>query len=172
MTASEWLRDLSMHLTPYPYVALGKVHDGFVQTYEIFRKAINDGLNRIGTRGRLFIAGHSLGGALATIAAPDISAHTPFRLPSVYTFASPRVGDRIFAAEYNKEFKGKSFRIVNTCDVVPSMPLPVPFLKLIGGFFTHVETPIDFTTQEEDIEKNHLIVTYLRALEAGAERGG
>jgi hypothetical protein len=48
----------------------------------------------------------------------------------------------------------------------------VPFLGFIGGFFTHVETPIDFTIQEEDLEKNHVIETYLTALEGDREKQG
>jgi predicted lipase len=148
MTITEWIRDFSMRLTPYPYGPFGKVHDGFIQTYNIFRKSILDGLKSVGPRKNLFIAGHSLGAALATLSVPDISASTPFKIPTVYTYASPRVGDKIFAIEYNNSFRNKSFRIVNTCDLVTSIPFPVPFLKFIGGYFTHVETPIDFTSQE------------------------
>jgi hypothetical protein len=52
------------------------------------------------------------------------------------------------------------------------MPLPVPFLGFIGGYFTHVETPVEFTVQREDIEKNHEIGTYLSALEEHQSQKG
>lgn len=171
MTPTEWLRDFNVHLTPYPYRSFGKVHDGFLQVYDIFHAAICDALSGIRARGRLFIAGHSLGAALSILAAPDIAAHTPFSTPEIHTFASPRVGDRDFVDAYNKAFTGRSFRIANTSDIVPSMPFPVPFLGFIGGYFTHVDVPVEFTTQLEDVEKNHGIATYVNALKEGAGRG-
>lgn len=50
-------------------------------------------------------AGHSLGGALATLAAYDIQAACkclPKKSLSVYTFGAPRVGNHAFAREYNQ----------------------------------------------------------------------
>jgi hypothetical protein len=55
---------------------------------------------------------------------------------------------------------------------VVSIPLPVPFLRFIGGYFTHVDTPVDFTIQKEDLEQNHVISTYLSALKDEHERKG
>ncbi|MGA2508384.1 MAG: lipase family protein [Chitinispirillaceae bacterium] len=170
MTVSEWLNDYSVSLTPYPYGAFGNVHNGFIKTYGIFRKTILDALRNIGPEKRLYIAGHSLGAALATLAVPDIASSTVFASASVYTYASPRVGDRTFAAEYNRLTKGRSFRIANTCDLVGSIPFPVPFLGIIGAYFTHVDDPVEFTVQEEDVDKNHDVETYLKALKADEGR--
>jgi predicted lipase len=51
-------------------------------------------------------AGHSLGGALAQLAAIDIARGAQQQLLHVkifcYTFGSPRVGNHAFAAEYNQ----------------------------------------------------------------------
>ena len=164
MTPNEWLRDLHIRLTAYPYFESCKVHEGFLQTYNVFRRAIIDTLGALDTRKGLLIAGHSLGSALATLAAQDLAVSTGFRSPIIYTFASPRVGDRSFAESFNRQHGRRSFRIANTSDLVVSMPLPVPFLGFLGGYFTHVETPIDFTIQKEDLEKNHVMETYLTAL--------
>jgi triacylglycerol lipase len=172
VTANEWVRDLNLRLAACPYLASGKVHEGFLQTYQFFRPCILDTLARLNPRKRLFIAGHSLGAALATLALPDLASATGFKAPSVYTYASPRVGDKTFAATYNGLFGSRSFRIANTSDMAVSLPLPVPFLGFIGGFFTHVETPVVFTVQEEDPEKNHIIETYLAALKADPGRKG
>lgn len=172
MTTTEWVRDFSIRLTAYPYRTFGKVHDGFIQTYDLFRKAIQEGLAGTGQRWRLLIPGHSLGAALATLAASDVVSTMGFPEAKVYTFASPRVGDKAFAAEYNHMFMGRSFRIANTCDLIVAMPFPVPFLGFLGGYFTHVETPVEFTRQEEDVEKNHDLATYLNALRADTDRKG
>jgi triacylglycerol lipase len=172
MTSGELLRNFNVKLVRCPYTSLGKIHDGFLQTYESFRSRILDTLKSVRPEKRLFVTGHSLGAALATLAVPDIIAETAFKSPTVYTFASPRVGDCEFASAYNGLCKGRSFRIVNTCDLVVSIPFPVPFLRFIGGFFTHVDTPVDFTEQKEDVQKNHVIATYLEALETARSRAG
>ncbi len=51
-------------------------------------------------------AGHSLGGALATLAAYDIQAacDCPEKLDlSCYTFGAPRTGNHAFAHEFNEK---------------------------------------------------------------------
>ena len=148
------------------------MHEGFLQTYIVFRRSIHDILDLMDKRKRFFIAGHSLGAPLAPLALPDLAACTGFAAPILYTYASPRVGDMAFAAAYNRLHDKRSFRITNTSDLVVSIPLPVPFLRFIGGYFTHVDTPIDFTIQKEDLELNHLIATYLSALQEERERQG
>lgn len=170
VTVEEWIRNLNISLAPFLRDGFGKVHEGFLQTYGLLRSAILEALVTDGGGKRLFITGHSLGGALATLAAADISRGTMYPSPVLYTFGSPRVGDRFFADAFNRRNGLSSYRVVNTSDVVVSIPLPVPLAGLLGGFFTHVETPVDFTSQEESLEKNHVMDTYLAAL--GASRAG
>jgi len=45
------------------------------------------------------VTGHSLGGALATLLVTDLNATTALK-PQAWTFASPQVGDAVFAARY------------------------------------------------------------------------
>ena len=172
MTTNEWVADLKVRLVPCPFLGSGKVHDGFLHTYELFRVTILDAVGATEGMSRLFITGHSLGAGLATLAAADIATTArPFPL-TAYTYASPRVGDRQFAADYNARLGLRSYRIANTCDMVVSVPFPVPFLGFIGGYFTHVDAPVDFTTQREDAEKNHDIETYLDAMKKIGPRPG
>jgi len=52
----------------------------------------------------VFAVGHSLGGALASLAAFDIRRHCPCLKPmdvSCYTFGAPRVGNHAFARQYD-----------------------------------------------------------------------
>jgi len=166
MTTTEWLADRKVKLVSCPYLGSGKVHEGFLRTYELLRTSVLDSLKELRRSTRLFITGHSLGAGLATLSAVDILSSGLGVSLIIYTFASPRVGDGAFAAAYNAMLKGKSFRIANSCDMVTLVPFPVPFLGVVGGYFTHVEAAVDFTTQREDVEKNHEIGTYLEALES------
>jgi triacylglycerol lipase len=168
----EWIRNLNMDVVPYLHPGFGNVHDGFIRSYVVVSKVIQESLVHLKQRMKLFIAGHSLGGALATLSVPDIAISTPFKTPTLYTFGSPRVGDKEFGTAYNQQFARRTFRIVNTSDIVPSIPLPVPLAGIFGGYFTHVDTPVDFTVQKDDLEENHSMETYLSALaESNVKKG-
>ncbi len=163
-TVGEWIRDLNIGLVPYVLPEYGKVHEGFLQTYTLFRADIKKSLAEIAGRIQVFVAGHSLGAAVATLAVPDIAATLSRSNITLYTFGSPRIGDSDYAATFNRQFGARSFRIVNTSDLVCSIPLPVQIGYRVGGYFAHVATPVNFTFQANDLEVNHTMKTYLSAL--------
>ncbi|MGB0894502.1 MAG: lipase family protein [Parashewanella sp.] len=81
----------------------------------------------------LFITGHSLGGALATIAAAKlIEIDSPFT--SVYTFGQPRVLTRSTARIFNAECKHRFFRFHNNNDIVPRFPTRLSGYSHIGTY--------------------------------------
>jgi triacylglycerol lipase len=172
LTANEWARNLSFNMKDYLLPDHGRVHEGFIQTYRQVRETILDFFSKNGKNKKLRVAGHSLGGALATLAVPDLKKNTKLKITGVYTFGSPRVGDDAFVRAYNRAFGKRTFRLVNTSDIVPSLPLPIPFGPLAGGYFSHVDTPVDCTVQGNDIEINHHIDTYLAALQENVGRHG
>ena len=69
----------------------------------------------------MVVCGHSLGGALATLLVADLTANTALK-PQAWTFASPRVGDAVFAARYGG-LSTVSWRIYNQVDIVPYSPV-------------------------------------------------
>ncbi|CAN0263726.1 unnamed protein product [Laminaria digitata] len=69
----------------------------------------------------VFVTGHSLGGALATLATLDHQRRYPEAKVTMYNFGSPRVGNRAFAKLYDR-FVGDSFRVVNNKDIVARLP--------------------------------------------------
>jgi triacylglycerol lipase len=82
----------------------------------------------------LWITGHSLGAALAAIAANLCCDDPSLRLQGVYTFGSPRVGDAGFGARISVPV----FRFRNDSDIVPHLPLGLLFrhvgrLQFIDG---------------------------------------
>jgi hypothetical protein len=103
----------------------GKVHQGFAHAWSTVRVGVTEQLDRWHTAGRrLWITGHSLGGALATLAAEDF--HGQGRaVQQVMTFGAPRVGDSVFAASYTIP----TIRFVNYHDPVPWVP---PHLTHVG----------------------------------------
>ena len=104
----------------------GRVTVGFRQIYTALRQAMIDALNLCDKNSRIFVTGHSLGGALATLAIPDILNNTHFDTPekvTLYTFASPRCGDREFAIKF-RDTGVRHWRIANTEDFVTMIPFP------------------------------------------------
>ncbi len=104
----------------------GYVTAGFRGIYISLRKQMIEALNKCPADSRIFVTGHSLGSALATLAIPDILNNTAFNNPEkieLYTFASPRCGDRTFATRV-QETRVHHWRIANTEDVVTTLPFP------------------------------------------------
>lgn len=106
------------------------VHKGFWNSYT----SVEDTLLKVIAQHhpenkKIFITGHSLGGALAILAAVDLLQHQlkPF---SVYTFANPRVGTECFA-DYYVSLDIPTYRYVNENDLVPMLPPEKRFHRIM-----------------------------------------
>ncbi|MCK5149092.1 lipase family protein [bacterium] len=112
------------------YETGGKIHTGFYeafdQVYADIQKKINDDKYQ---RLPLFITGHSLGGALATIAAKKLTHRAG--IAACYTFGSPRVGDK----EWVANIKTPIYRLVNAADCVTMLPPVAEIVSLLGWIF-------------------------------------
>ena len=154
-TKHMWLKDVSCQLVNVDLVIDFEnpvmVHKGFQELYgctrNIIMNTVEDWLHDI--TDKYVIAGHSLGGALATLCAYDLNTflHKPI---NVCTFGSPRVGNVPFAEVYGKLTNITTHRIFNTEDVVPNLPLPAPMLH-----YTHVGDLVPFTKNLENVVENH-----------------
>ncbi|MBN2089872.1 lipase family protein, partial [candidate division KSB1 bacterium] len=123
-TVKEWIHNFSINLKECLLPNYGNIHEGFLLIYDSVRKTILENLQKIDTGNKVFVAGHSLGAALATLVVPDIETTIKKKVTALYTFGSPRVGDDTFVKTFNSSFANKSYRIVNTSDIVTSIPLP------------------------------------------------
>ena len=96
----------------------GKIHSGFKEAYEKVEIDVQEKISSIDEckEKPLFITGHSLGGALATVAAKKLNHSAG--IAACYTFGSPRVGDDKWIAA----MKTPVYRLVNAADCVTMMP--------------------------------------------------
>lgn len=95
----------------------GMIHSGFYFAYMEIRKEIEETLqSKPFTEKPLYICGHSLGGALATVATKYI--HHKGGLAACYTFGSPRVGND----DWINNIKTPIHRLVNAADCVTMLP--------------------------------------------------
>ncbi|KAK9087589.1 hypothetical protein Syun_029983 [Stephania yunnanensis] len=137
-----------------------QVHSGFLSAYDSVRNrlmsliklsiGIVDDDFKVISKWHIYVTGHSLGGALATLLALELSSSLMARhgaiFVTMYNFGSPRVGNKRFVEIYNKKVKD-SWRIVNHRDIIPTVP------RLMG--YCHVARPVYLAAGElRDALKN------------------
>jgi pimeloyl-ACP methyl ester carboxylesterase len=128
---TDWVRtnaDNALERVPSSWTSdgvRGKVHGGFLASYLSVREKLwnllQDYMLRNGGSRNIVVCGHSLGGALATIAAADIAARLdPQDAKKLIccTFGAPQVGDAEFVASFNAVVP-ISLRIVAMYDPIP-----------------------------------------------------
>lgn len=118
----------------------GRIHTGFKEAFDLVRHDIEKSLNSEKCKGRpLFVTGHSLGGALATVAAKKIDHQGG--LAACYTFGAPRVGDENWVGT----IKTPIYRVVNAADCVTMMPPGDEIISVLGfliGWVPYIGKPI------------------------------
>jgi triacylglycerol lipase len=142
----------------------GKVHAGFYLLYQGLIGQIRDAIERFDPDLPCYITGYSLGGAVAILAAASLAEGRLRGQLRVYTYATPRVGDPAFARAYDG-LVPRTYRVVNQADLIPNLP-PENFQ---GSTYTHVGEPWFYWSQCNNVERNHAIGTYRRAVDAGLE---
>lgn len=130
----DWMTNLNHVMVPVSPQLGGKtgmqaingvnVHWGFNQALDTKYNSIkNKVVSRRNNQQKVFLTGHSLGGALATLCAYKfVRMLEPIPVQGVYTYGSPRVGDIHFRNEYNQRLKDKTFRWVYHVEFAPNLP--------------------------------------------------
>ena len=138
----------------------GRAHSGFAKALaEIWEQVASELQAAAGSR--LLFTGHSLGAAMATLAA-DLN------LPaSLYTFGSPRVGDAAFVSALQKK-QLDNRRYVDCCDLVARLPP--------DGFFgyVHLGNPyyidLERAIQQRDADDPYIAEDQIKAEEEYIEK--
>ena len=121
-----------------------KIHEGFYDAFVVVRSEIEKDLKRNSDL-PLYITGHSLGGALATVATRFIASDS---VGACYTFGGPRVGN----TKLQEQIKTPIYRVVNAADVVPRLP-PAYVVPLLIAILNWVPLPLGWLSRF--LEKFH-----------------
>ncbi|QOY35624.1 lipase family protein [Anaerobacillus isosaccharinicus] len=163
----DWIADAEAFQEIFPYSEeCGFVHHGFLSIYKSCRDEIFKTYERIPSYKRLYITGHSLGAALATLHAFDVAVNGHFHKITMYNYGSPRVGNPEFASRYSRTVRD-SIRFVNSSDIIPMLPpqkIHCPFTKKYWNY-QHVPKQVKFSIQAGSIQKNHALSTYKKGIE-------
>lgn len=164
-----WVIDLIANKSPYPGADIhAMLHRGFLEAWQSVRvRLMKHLLNE-----PVIITGHSLGGALATIAALELNAQ------EVVTFGCPRVGDSDFCRAFGNKVK-QSTRYVHQLDPIPMLPTLLLGFRHVCAATWHngqewkTPTILDwikgawqqYVVRRDSIWKDHGIDNYIRILE-------
>lgn len=137
MDLKDWLTDAQFNLTDGPIKnTQNEVHRGFHEALDAAWPQLESAIAELRTANQaIWVTGHSLGGALATLAAARLSLgdgvkNQQLDVQGLYTFGQPRTGNRSFVTAFDQQFKERSFRFVNNNDIVaevPPMGLPLRY---------------------------------------------
>mmetsp|Transcript_2357 Transcript_2357/g.6675 ORF Transcript_2357/g.6675 Transcript_2357/m.6675 type:complete len:387 (-) Transcript_2357:2941-4101(-) len=110
------------------------VHDGFISAWHEVADKVVAGVRaalKEQPGARIVVVGHSLGGAVAVLAALGLAGIPGLRPSAVYTFGEPRVGNLQFARFYatqsshdgtNGALGWPTWRVTHEHDLVPHLP--------------------------------------------------
>jgi subtilisin family serine protease len=114
----DWLDSLNVLPENRPY---GKVHSGFIGAFQVVEQDIRSALptGSVATR-KVWMTGHSLGGALATVAAAELKDVLP--ITGIYTYGQPRLGNEAVRSFFKSRYPNRFMRFVNDNDIVPRVP--------------------------------------------------
>jgi hypothetical protein len=182
---NEWMRNIQAGLRPFgrdgqrrrleAFRTAARVHAGFLKIFDSLelaslsddrRTPLADALPELVYGREVAFIGHSLGGALATLAGVEAARGAPADASRmrIVTFASPRIGNRGFA-----ELAGAVGRIDRVCNVVDLVTAAPPGTEggyvHVGGVFR--VSPFDwprldnrYPNNEQQVNCWHSIATY------------
>jgi triacylglycerol lipase len=158
--------------TPVPDGAGGLVHEGFLTGLSFVWDDLKAHLNAIRNNQKLWLTGHSLGAALATLAAERAMREMGVAVQGLYTYGSPRVGDGNFKSRFNQNnLAGRTFRVVNNSDIIARVPPRILYthigsLKFIdnAGHLHHIEDESQILSDVNAVQSSQPLLQRLQFL--------
>ena len=106
------------------------MHQGFYNAFQsvegYLRKNVQSLMDSY-SGAKIYLTGHNLGGALATLAALDIEEIFG-KVDEFYSFGQPRLGNEALATFFASKVP-KRFRVIHYADIIPHLPpqTPLPY---------------------------------------------
>lgn len=122
----DWIADAKLQPSKQPWGVKNSsicVHKGFHGALDLVWPELSKKL--LASKHPVWFTGHSLGGALAVLAAYRLVHCEGTKVPTVggvYTFGQPRVGNVDLASSCSASLSQRIFRFVNSSDIVPLVP--------------------------------------------------
>lgn len=105
-----------------PFIIDGdKVHIGFKSSWDAVKDVVLDSIDKMSGYDKIVVCGHSLGAAVATLCAYNLSHVLTGTVIECCTIGSPRVGNMTFKENYDSR-NIKTLRIVHNNDLVTRTP--------------------------------------------------
>ncbi len=116
-----------------------RFHRGFMEALHVIWEPMFAGVTKAleSSDRPLWVTGHSLGGALALLAAWRLQRNF-ISVHEIVTFGGPMVGNEAAARAFEQEFAGKIFRYVNLEDPVPLLPS----VSLVANTYAHCQSEV------------------------------
>jgi pimeloyl-ACP methyl ester carboxylesterase len=118
-----------------------RVHRGFYEAMESVRADLKAVVEEAHYQ-RLWLTGHSLGGALAMLCARAWDG----AVDGVYTFGQPRAGDAAFRDDYNDRLGDRTFRVIHADDIVARVPW-------LLGAYRHAGHEVFFGSKMDEVKR-------------------
>jgi len=129
------------------YADLGynrKVHMGFWRQFESIRSALEMLLqSQDDAYDTIIFCGHSLAGAIATIASPYFAECFPKKIIKCHTIGSPRVGNKQFCSWFNKKVH-ENWRVFNENDPIAMVPISNRFMHVDNAVCIRDSGSVDY----------------------------
>ena len=141
---ADWLDNINTLSTEQLF---GDFHRGFWDSVEDVWEPLDKKVKELQAQKKrpLFVTGHSLGGAMATVAtARLVDKDEPFT--STYTFGQPRALRKATAKIFDTKCKPKYFRFQNNNDIVTRVPSSITGYEHIGNYL--------YISEEKTINKD------------------
>ena len=123
-----WAANLDFQMEDVSFCSGSRTHSGFLESWNEVQAGVVDAVKAAQAQYpdfKIVATGHSLGGAMATIAT---AALRTIDIPvDLYTYGSPKSGNEAWAKFLSQTDKGVSFRVVHKDDIVPTLPPSIPF---------------------------------------------
>ncbi len=139
----DWLTDASFSPQPCPpeLAKAGRIHGGFLDAYHLAKRRFSEDFDVIKAAldhgKKLFICGHSLGGALGLTYAAEMKGFEPI----LYTYGMPRT----FTADaVGRLYQVTHYRHVNDSDTITSVPFDANLDNWLYGKFGPLGTTLGF----------------------------